>query len=64
MTTGDFGTPHVLVAARVLIDAADPRDVAAVNAVQDQLGLDASSARPFVMPDYDQASLECHPGHR
>ena len=58
LTTGDFGTPHVLVAARVLVDAADPRDVTAVNAMQDQLGLDASSARPFVMPDYDQASLK------
>ena len=58
LTTGDFGTPHVLVGARVLVDAADPRDVAAVNAVQDELGLDASSARPFVNPDYDQASLK------
>ncbi len=58
LTTGDFGTPHVLVAARVLVDAADPRDVAAVNAVQDQLGINASSARPFVMPNYDQASLK------
>ena len=63
LTTGDFGTPHVLIAAWLLVDAADPRDVAAVNAVQDQLGLDASSARPFVMPDYDQASPKA-PGTR
>ena len=53
-----FGTPYVLVAARVLADAADPGDVAAVNALQDQFGLKAGSARPFVLPGYDQPSLD------
>ena len=42
----------------MLVDPADPADVAAVNALQDQLGLEAGSARPFVPPDYDQASLD------
>jgi hypothetical protein len=31
----DFDTPHVLVAVRILVDPADPEDVAAVNGVQD-----------------------------
>ena len=58
LTFEQFGTPHVVVAARVLVDPADPADVAAVNALQDRLGLKAGSAQPFVPPDYDQASLD------
>jgi hypothetical protein len=58
LTVEEFGTPYVLAAARVLVDPADPADVAAVNALQDQFGLRASSARPFVMPAYDQASFD------
>ena len=58
LTVEEFGTPYVLAAARVLVDPADPADVAAVNALQDQFSLQASSARPFVMPAYDQASFD------
>jgi len=58
LTVEEFGTPYVLAAARVLVDPADPADVAAVNALQDQFGLQASSARPFVMLAYDQASFD------
>jgi hypothetical protein len=58
LTVEEFDTPHALVAARALVDPADPADVAAVNALQDQFGLQASSARPFVMPAYDQASFD------
>jgi hypothetical protein len=58
LTVEEFGTPHVTVAARVLADPADPGDIAAVNAVQDQFGLHARSARPFALPDYDRASLD------
>jgi len=58
LTPEQFGTPYVVAAARVLVDPADPADVAAVNALQDQFGLTAGSARPFAMPDYDQSSLD------
>jgi hypothetical protein len=58
LTVREFGTPYVLAAARVLVDPADPADVAAVNALQDQFSLQVSSARPFVMPAYDQASFD------
>src|SRR5208282_4140238 len=54
----EFGTPYVVAAARVLVDPGDPGDVASVNVVQDQFGLRAGSARPFVPPDYDQPSLD------
>ncbi|MGH3214969.1 MAG: DUF1214 domain-containing protein [Trebonia sp.] len=58
LTIEQFGTPHVLAAARVLVDPADSADVATVNALQGELGLKAGSARLFVPPDYDQASLD------
>jgi hypothetical protein len=58
LTVEEFGTPHVLIAVRLLVDPADPADVAAVNALQDQFALQATSARPFVMPAYDQASFD------
>lgn len=56
LTLDDFETPYVPVAVRVLVDPADPADVAAVNALQDKFGLQARSDQPFVSPDYDEAS--------
>lgn len=58
LTLDEFDTPWVAVAARVLVDPADDEDVAAVNALQDQFSIEASSAKPFEMPDYDTASLD------
>jgi hypothetical protein len=55
---GEFDTPWVLVAARVLVDPADLDDVAAVNALQDQFELEANSSEPFVMPDYEKTSFD------
>ena len=58
LTVDEFETPWVAVAARILVDPGDPDDVAAVNALQDQITLEAASARPFELPDYDRASLD------
>jgi len=58
LTASEFGTRYVLAAARVLVDPADPDDVAAVNALQDRFGLQANSAKPFVMPAYDRGSFD------
>jgi hypothetical protein len=57
LTTAEFGTPYVMAAVRVLIDPADPADVAAANALQDQVVVHAGSAEPFVPPEYDEQSL-------
>jgi len=53
-----FDTPYVIVFIRTLVDADDPDDVAAVNAIQDEMTIKAASAKPFVMPDYDEESYE------
>ena len=58
LTVDRFDTDYVLVAARILVDPNDPADLDAVHALQDQIGLQAQSARPFVMPDYDTASFD------
>ena len=53
-----FDTPYVIVYLRTLVDADDPDDVAAVNAIQDQMTIEAASSKPFLMPDYDEESFE------
>ena len=54
----EFDTPWVAVGGRVLVDPADAADVAAVNALQDRFAVEASSAKPFAMPDYDTESFD------
>ena len=51
-----FETPYVIVYMRTLVDADDPEDVAAVNALQDRMTVEAGAATPFIPPDYDEAS--------
>ena len=53
-----FDTPYVTVYVRTLVDASDADDVAAANALQDQMTMEAASAKPFVVPDYDEESYE------
>jgi len=53
-----FDTPYVIVFMRVLVDASDPEDVAAVNALQDQMTVESVSSNPFISPNYDQESFE------
>lgn len=48
-----FDTPYVLVFLRILVDAGDPDDVAAVNAIQDEMAIDANASTPFVSPNYN-----------
>jgi hypothetical protein len=58
LTIDEFETSYVAVGARVLVDPGDAKDVAEVNALQDQFGLTAGSAQTFVMPEYDQESFD------
>ena len=52
-----LGSPHVLVAARTLVDPRDLDDLEAVAALQDQLEIEAVAHRPFELPDYDTESF-------
>lgn len=58
LDTETFDTPYVIVFMRVLVDAADPEDVAAVNAIQDGMTINAMSSKPFISPDYDEDGLD------
>lgn len=58
LTVEEFDTPFVVVAVRTLVDAGDPVDVKAANALQDQLVLRAAAAGPFTHPDWDRTSLD------
>lgn len=53
-----FDTPYVIVYVRTLVDAADPKDVAAVNAIQDEMTVAAASSQPFIMPNYNKDRFE------
>lgn len=58
LTIAEFDTPWVLVAVRVLVDPVDPADIAAVTAIQDQIGLAANASNPFERPDYEPSSFD------
>ena len=58
LTVEELQSTYVVIAVRTLVDPHDPADLAAVAAVQDQFELSAGSDRPFVLPDYDTASLD------
>ncbi|MCU0260609.1 MAG: DUF1214 domain-containing protein, partial [Ilumatobacteraceae bacterium] len=59
VVTSDINrTRYVLVALRILVDPNDEADLAEVHRLQDQFTVDASSAEPFVMPDYDATSFD------
>lgn len=52
-----FDTDYLILVMRTLVDSSDPEDVAAVNALQDQYAINANSATPFVVPNYDRESF-------
>ncbi|WP_203581003.1 DUF1214 domain-containing protein [Microbacterium hibisci] len=53
-----FGSAHVVVALRILVDPNDAADVAAVGDLQNQVGLSARSSTAFEPPAYDKTTLD------
>lgn len=53
-----FDTPYVWVVVRTLVDPGNKEDVAEVNALQDRMTIKANSSKPFVLPNYDEASYK------
>ena len=58
LTVEEFGTPYVVLAVRTLVDESDPADIREANALQDQLKIEAASAKPYTHPEYDKESYE------
>ena len=58
LTVKEFGTPFVGLAVRTLVDASNPEDIRKANALQDQLKIEAASAKPYTHPAYDQESYK------
>lgn len=63
LTLDEVDTPFVVLAVRVLVNPNDQGDVAAANALQDAIHIDAASATPFTYPDYDAASFDATRDH-
>lgn len=58
LTKEKFGSDHVWIGIRTLVDSNSPDDIKAVHALQDGIKVEANSAKPFVAQDYDQASYK------
>jgi hypothetical protein len=56
LTMKEFNTPYVVLAVRTLVNASNEANVKLANALQDKMKIEAASAKPFVMPDYDMDS--------
>lgn len=57
ITVGTYDTEYLMLAVRVLVDPNDPGDVAAANALQDQVTIRTSSDRPLPVTDYDSQTF-------
>jgi hypothetical protein len=51
-----FDTRFVVPVLRTFVDPADPDDIAAVNSLQDEVSVEASTSGSYEHPDYDEAS--------
>lgn len=58
LTKQKFGSDHVFIGIRTLVDSNSPEDIKKVNELQDGIKVEAKSAKPFVPPDYDMASYK------
>ena len=58
LTTDEFGSDHVWVVIRTLVDSNSAEDIKTANNLQDQIKVQANSATPFSMPNYDMASYK------
>lgn len=58
LTVEEYGSRFVNPSVRIFVDPDDPDDVAAVNALQDALVVEAAADSPYTHPDYDTTSLD------
>ncbi len=58
LTMDEFDTPYVVLTVRTLMDASDDADIKKANELQDKMVIEAASAKPFVLPNYDMDSYK------
>ena len=58
LTMKEFKTPYVILSARTLANANDPKDIKEANKLQNQMKIKAVSAKPYTHPNYDKKSYE------
>lgn len=56
LTREEVGTRYAMIAARTLVNPADPEDVAKAHALQDAMGVEQAAPGNFEIPEWDQAS--------
>ena len=52
------GTRYAFIGVRIFMNPDDPKDVAAVNALQDMFKIEAGSSETFMLPNYDMERYE------
>ena len=57
LSRSELGSDFVQIATRIFVDPDDADDIAAVNALQDELAIETVAARDFEHADYDAESL-------
>lgn len=58
LTQEKVGTRYAFVIFRTFVDARDPRDIQAANALQDRIIVRQKQPGTFAVPDWDEASLK------
>jgi hypothetical protein len=57
-TKEQIGSRYVIVLFRTFVDANDPADIKAANALQDKIAVRQKDSGKFKIPDWDEASLK------
>ncbi len=58
LTMKEYKTPYVVLTARTLANANDPKDIEEANKLQNQMKIEAVSAKPYTHPNYDKESYD------
>ncbi len=58
LTTKEFDTPYVVISMRILVNSASQKEIKLVNSLQDKMKVEAASAKPYDMPNYDMNSYK------
>ena len=58
LTKDEVGTRYVQIAIRTFVDANNPKDVKAANALQDKIKLTGGGGGPLELPEWDQDQLK------